>query len=545
MYLDDKDIDDLFSGMKDDAVTPPDGVKGDIMNSLGEEAVIADAELDKMFADLSNDAVVPPSIVKDNVMGAISGGFNWRVAIIAVLLIGLGTTGILIFNWDDRNGDPVSVEGGARVESMEQESVMNQGSYADDITADDHSSSSNDKRLPIATGKSTEQESNLGTGSIADKEKVADSSSNSEDQHSKDSKPYSNNESDEVFYSTGTKTNFNNSSSTFNQPRKDKTEIDSKTGSPDITQNNNKSFNTKSENTASNVTGSDQNNPENSTTENTDLSSNVSENISVENAELVKINPINFDGFGADMANGLRLDLRNLGRPQRLKFGLEAQFGYTYSNPLGKLEFDNLNENGTIRNIQSMQVGVNAVMNYRSILFKLGVAYDFSSSKFDYRENTQVNRTTVVYEEVMDSSGQTTQNIVATFNNTSLETYQFRVRNKSQYFSIPVQIGYQFDLSSRWFMEVLGGARFSFLTKTEAYYQIETSDNIQRVDLGSDLYRKFLISATVDLGVGFRLTENLNLGIYAPFRIGLNSRLKNYSKLNYEIGGIINFRYSF
>ncbi|MCB0479370.1 MAG: PorT family protein [Crocinitomicaceae bacterium] len=469
---------------------------------------LEDEELENMYGELRNDGVAPPPEAKDFVMNEIGRKSYWKFVWIFLLLVGTGTTAYLMFP------SSASKNGQENVVMYDQTKANN------DTTNDSYNNNQNE--VVSKSGESVQ-------GSKLEEMELSANQNQKADKMKKGNDPLSNLKKEEssavVVKKSSPKSNFKKEDKKEFNPgkkekallvidKKDEKLVEPKTGNLEIQKH-----------------------------KSTDIALNE-EVGQIEELDLEKLQNIDPSEIEMNEDKNIQIDLRETTKMKKIRFAIEARMGYAFSDVYkakNEITYDNI---GMLKNIQSFEAGVNGILNFKSFLVKTGIGYQKDFTTTNYSEDILQYRSTVVYEELLDSSGNAYNAPLYTFVDTSTFTNTYKMLVSTSYFTLPVQLGYQFRLNSRWNMEVLAGMRFGFLMNVSSKYRSpESMEYLQSIDHGA--YQRFRMDATLDLGINYRLNENWSIGIHLPCSFGLNSRIANSKALNYRVGGLLNVRFHF
>ena len=261
---------------------------------------------------------------------------------------------------------------------------------------------------------------------------------------------------------------------------------------------------------------------------------------------LEKLDFKRFESFPYNVEEDEYIGLISL-KPNRIKklfFGVELNSGYTFSDALTQKNSIAYNEVGMMQYLHGFELGLNGIMNYKNMLFKLGIGYQNQKSSTNYTNYTYEIKSTVAYEVLLDTNNNPYNSLLYTFVDTSLVNTSYQLKLSTSYFILPFQVGYQFRLMNRWSVDLLAGMHFGFLMDVQSSYSsIDILDYYETIDHGS--FNRFIMDATLNLGLNYQFTQHIGLGFSLPLRMGLNSRIQDSKALNYSIGGLVNLRYQF
>jgi hypothetical protein len=483
---------------------------------------LEDNDIENLYEEFRNESATPPAEAKAYVMGNIGHKSYWRFMWMFLFLIGVGISAFLLFPVSNSNDNQNGV-----ANDQKNKTLSNSFGLKDQ----------NEKFSPLSSESNNEidQENAKGDKTIEVKNNNTKNDLNSV-------------KSTKSVYSKKKKNDDVKSNKKYNQKFLSKNDIKkvevNKKEDNSLLKENDKNFKNTAVNGKQNLEFSpkEANNDVKIQDQNIGLT-NMEVN-EIETDQLTKLNGIKSSDFAFKDSKGMHIEIRNMKKQKLLSFGVEAQVGYSFSDVLSQKDqvtYDNI---GMLKNINTVEAGINGILNYQSFLFKIGVRYQKDYTTTDYTDEVYLTRTTVAYEELLDSNNNPYHSTVATFVDTELVSNNYQLLISTSYFNVPLKFGYQFRLRNRWNIELMAGTRLAFLTGVDSRYRSPNSmDYLQSIDHGA--FRKFRIDGTIDMGINYQLTENWGIGMNLPFSIGLNSRIKESKILNYRIGGLLNLRYNF
>lgn len=471
---------------------------------------LEDDDIEKLYSDFKNESVTPPNTVKENVMLQINQGSKRRYVLTLVFLLAISGIFFLLFNskkqysHNTENQDVVS----ENIEVSQPEVFP-----FDKRELKKDSKNLNSKLEGNQILNSKESISEEITNTVAENQFKYAQKSDKVEENQNNFAPLT-----ETKYFSGSKS-------------KKEEHLDTKN---------------KSKGDSNFAKSSEQKSVEELSSEASiktvflDKEENMEEKERVD--ELKKLLPIHSILDNNSTIKKANLEIRNLKKEKKVHFGIEMNTGYLYSNVLTKpsaIEFDQI---GAFQNIHNFQFGMNGLLYYKSLIFKIGFGYEWGKSITNYQEKNKIVRTTIVYQEAMDTSQQDTYLFSFTDSIEGLNQNQLAIN--THYFNLPLHLGYQFRLKSRLHLQVLAGVQFSFLSKVNYSFRGDNlAENIPFI--GTNQFRKVLVHGLLDLGLQYRLTEKIDLGISLPFRVGFNSKLIDSKVLNYGIGAKLKLAYYF
>ncbi len=495
---------------------------------------LEDKEIENLYGEFRNEGVAPPPEAKDFVMNNIGQKSYWRFLWIFLLVAGAGATAYFIFPFSKSPDFESVVALSSDDSNLNNDPSMNQDNGIV-LSGDDKFKKQDEEVLHATndTGLKIQDENELDHENLVNQKNDLVDDANLKDNASNLS-PNAKNLNKMV-----QKKSYQKAPKKKELDQKDlaKNDLNSKVAVPKKADPISKKKQTIGK------TNLDEN--QNLNHNKTLLSNKIEENnMELQEEELNKINPLLASEFPYSDEKYMRIDLRNIKKPKIITFGLEAQLGYSFSDVLTKkndLTYDNI---GLVRNLNTFEAGINGIMNVKSFLIKTGIGYQKDFSTTNYTDEIFQIRRTVAYEVVLDSNNNPIQNPLYSFYDTATVVNNYQLLIQTSYFTVPLQFGYQFKLKNRWNIEVLAGARFAFLMNVDSKYRSPQSmDYLQSVDHG--MFQKFRMDAMLDVSVNYQLTENWSIGLNLPFSMGMNSRIRSSKMLNYRLGGMLNFRYNF